>query len=143
MESDEAKIVRAVFRLARRLRGIAADSEITRSGIVLLITLFREGPKSAVALARSEGLQPQSLSRLLSQLEGDGLIQRSVDPADRRRQRIELTDGGRRVAQQAMAERRQWLAQVMAQELNESERRTLLAAAEVMLRIAERPSSGG
>lgn len=56
--------------LTRRLCGIVSDGDVTSSGMVLLIILAREGPKSAVALARSEGLQPQSLSRLLNQLEG-------------------------------------------------------------------------
>ena len=140
MESDEAKIVRAVFRLARRLRGVASSCDVTGSGIVLLIILFREGPMSAVALARSEGLQPQSLTRLLNQLEGDGLILRPVDPADHRRQRIDLTERGKAVAQQAMAERRQWLAHAIADDLTESDRLTLVAAAELMLRLAERPA---
>ncbi|POA57586.1 transcriptional regulator, partial [Pseudomonas sp. GW460-R15] len=79
-ESDEARIVRAVLRLARAMRRSAGAAELTGGGLALIATLYRNGPMSAVALARAEGLQPQSLSRLLVRMEGDSLIERTVDP---------------------------------------------------------------
>ena len=135
-EAGEAKIVRAVLRLARRLRRPASDGEITGSGLGLLALLHRQGPMSAVALARGEGLQPQSLSRLLVRLEDAALIERPTDPADRRRQLIALTDAGATALHRAMARRRQWLANAMSQRLDSSDRLTLLAASDVMLRLA-------
>jgi DNA-binding MarR family transcriptional regulator len=63
-------------------------------------------------LAQSEGLSqqelgwvlridPSNLVGLLDGLEADGLVQRSRDPADRRRHLIELTAAGRRRLEQA------------------------------------------
>lgn len=135
-ESDEAKIVRAVLRMARRLRRPASDGEVTGSGLALLASLHRQGPMSAVTLARGEGLQPQSLSRLLVRLEDAALIERPSDPADRRRQLIALTDGGAKALHRAIARRRQWLADAMSSRLNDADRQTLLAASDVMLRLA-------
>ncbi len=135
-QSDEARIVRAVLRLARRLRRPALDGEVTGSGLALLASLHRQGPMSAVALAHGEGLQPQSLSRLLARLADRALIERPTDPADRRRQMIALTDAGAAALHRAMARRRQWLADAMSRRLDEADRRTLLAAAGVMLRLA-------
>lgn len=91
---------------------------------------------SAVALARSEGLQPQSLSRLLARLEADMLIDRPIDPSDRRRQRIALTSLGATALKRAMTRRRAWLADAMSHRLDDADRLTLLAASEVMLRLS-------
>jgi DNA-binding MarR family transcriptional regulator len=135
-EADEARIVRAVLRLARALRGSARAAEVTGGALGLLATLYRSGPLSAVALARAEGLQPQSLSRLLVRLETDGLIARTVDEDDRRRHVITLTPRGLGALGWSMGERRRWLAQVMHERLSEAERATLAAAADIMLRIA-------
>jgi DNA-binding MarR family transcriptional regulator len=136
-ESDEARVVRAVLRLARRLRRLAPEQEVTGSGLALLASLHREGPMSAVALARGEGLQPQSLSRLLARLETEALIERPIDPADRRRQLIALTSSGAAALRRAMLRRRAWLADAMARQLDDADRRTLLAASDVMLRLAD------
>jgi DNA-binding MarR family transcriptional regulator len=122
--------------MARRLRRPASDGEVTGSGLALLASLHRQGPMSAVTLARGEGLQPQSLSRLLVRLEDAALIDRPTDPADRRRQLIALTDGGATALHRAIARRRQWLADAMSSRLNDADRRTLLAASDVMLRLA-------
>jgi DNA-binding MarR family transcriptional regulator len=92
---------------------------------------------SAVALARSEGLQPQSLSRLLARLESEMLINRPIDPADRRRQLIALTSVGAAALKLAMTRRRAWLAHAMSHQLNDADRRLLLAASDVMLRLAD------
>lgn len=135
-ESAESRIVRAVLRLARRLRQSVLDTPLTGSGLTLLASLHRDGSMSAVALARNEGLQPQSLSRLLNRLESAGLIEQSTDPVDRRRHIIAITCSGRAALNQAMGQRRQWLAEAIAQQLDETERATLLAAADIMLKIA-------
>ncbi|MCI4588862.1 MarR family transcriptional regulator [Sphingobium sp. BYY-5] len=134
--SEEATIVRAAMRLARRLRQSAPSTELTGGGLGLLVTLSQGGPMSAAALARCEGLQPQSLSRLLARMERDGLIERKADVADRRRGVIAVTRRGLEALNGAMSQRRRWLSAVMTDRLNEQERSILLQAAELMLRIA-------
>lgn len=128
--------MRAVLQLARRLRRPTPDGEVSGSGLALLASLHRKGAMSAVALARSEGLQPQSLSRLLARLESDGLIERPTDPADRRRQLIALTTAGAIALKRAMDRRREWLADAIFSRLDDSDRRMLVAASDVMLRLA-------
>jgi DNA-binding MarR family transcriptional regulator/catechol 2,3-dioxygenase-like lactoylglutathione lyase family enzyme len=134
-EAGEARIVRAVLRLARALRG-SARASVTGGALGLLATLYRSGPLSAVALARAEGLQPQSLSRLLLRMEKDALIERRIDQDDRRRHVITLTPRGLRALGASMGARRRWLAEVMRERLDDAERATLAAAADIMLRIA-------
>jgi len=133
---DEALVLQAVLRLARGMRQAAQDGGLTGSAIILLGSLHRAGPMSAVELARREGLQPQSLSRLLARLDKQGLIARSVDPQDGRRHVIAITPGGVEMLVQQIMKRREWLGERMAQRLTGAERATLLDAAALMLRLA-------
>jgi DNA-binding MarR family transcriptional regulator len=135
-DSDIALIARAVLRLGRRMRADAPLGSLSTSMIALLATLHREGPMPGVALALAEGLKPQSLSRLIAALEEQEMIERTPDPADRRNLVIAITGAGRRALRDAMQERRRWLAEAVAERLSEDERETLIAAAELMLRIA-------
>ena len=132
----EGLILRAVLRLAREMRQAAQDGELTGSALILLGSLHRGGATSAVELARREGLQPQSLSRLLARLDKLGLIVRSVDPADARRHVIAITQAGTNMLMRQMVKRRDWLTDRMAERLSAVERGALAEAAELMLRLA-------
>jgi DNA-binding MarR family transcriptional regulator len=135
-DADAALIARGVLRLARRLRVEAPAGELSTAALGLLATLHRQGPMPGVALAEAEGLQPQSLTRLLAGLVADGMIERTPDPADRRNLVIAITRDGRRALRAAMQARRRWLNDALADRLSDSERDTLIAASELMLRLA-------
>jgi len=124
------------MRLARRLRVEAPPGGLSAGALGLLATLHREGPMTGARLAAAEGLKPQSLTRLLARLEADGLIGRVADQADRRNLLIALLPEGRCALREAMGERRRWLADALADRLDEDERATLIEAAELMLRLA-------
>ena len=133
----EAVILRAVMRLSRRLRQAAGDSELSGAALGMLATLRRDGAMSAAELARREGLQPQSLTRLLARLEKAGMIERALDRDDRRRQQIAITPKGTDALRRAMGLRLRWLAAAMGERLAGGERERLLASAQLMLRLAE------
>ena len=133
----EAVVLRAVMRLSRRLRQAAGDSGLTGAALGMLATLRRDGTMSAAELARREGLQPQSLTRLLARLDKAGLIERVVDSGDRRRQQIAITPDGTAALRRAMGLRLRWLAAAIVERLDGDERERLLASAQLMLRLAE------
>ena len=135
-DSDVALVARAVMRLARRLRVEAPPGGLSAGALGLVATLHREGPLTGVQLAAAEGLKPQSLTRLLVRLEANGLIARVADQADRRNLLITLLPDGRRALREAMQQRRRWLAEALADRLDDDERQTLVEAAELMLRLA-------
>ncbi len=67
--------------MARRLRGLRADSELGPSKLSVLGLLMRaEAPLTIGELARLEQLQPQTLTRIVAVLDAGGLIARGVDP---------------------------------------------------------------
>ena len=91
----------------------------------------------AARLAQAERLQPQSLSRLIAQLERDRLIQRRPGEEDRRTLILEITAAGRQVLSRDMAARRAWLEDAMRRVLVPGERKMLAHAAVAMLRLAD------
>lgn len=133
---DTAIIVRGVLRLGRRLRAERAGA-VSLSALAMLSTLYRVGPMPAARLAKAERLQPQSLSRLISQLERDGLIKRRPGEKDRRTLILEITAAGRQALSRDMAARRAWLEGAMRRALVPGEREMLAHAAVAMLRLAD------
>ncbi|MDB5736393.1 MAG: transcriptional regulator [Sphingomonas bacterium] len=140
-EDEVETIMRGVMQLARRMRRSRAESAVPPAAVALLATLRRQGAMPAARLAEAEGLQPQSLSRLLATLEEGGLIEREPDPEDRRALVIRITQPGRQALRADMVMRYAWLAEAMAERLDADERLLLGKAALVMLRLADLPQS--
>ena len=106
-------------------------------------TLYRLGPMFASQLAAEEGLQPQSLTRLLAELERKQLISRKRSETDGRAQTITLTALGRRRLLDEIGERRAWLKSAMAATLSPDERDIAKSASAVLLKIATHRAIGG
>jgi DNA-binding MarR family transcriptional regulator len=139
MKNQEAAlIVRGVLSLGRRLRAERPEGSVSLSALAILATLRRKGPMPAARLAVEERLQPQSLTRLLASLEGDGLIERKSGEADRRERQIALTEAGLNVLATDIGARSRWLEQAMEATLSADERQILIHAAMLMAQLAER-----
>lgn len=124
-------------QLGRRLRAERVSHGLSRSRLSLLNLLALNGPMTASALAAAERLQPQSLTRMLSRLEDDGLILRSPDDADRRQVKIEITVEGTAVLDEDDRRREAWLTRAMTERLTPTERELLRLAAGLMERLAD------
>lgn len=131
------RIVHAILALGRRLRSERPRGSASLSTIGLLGTLHRMGPMPANRLAAEERLQPQSLTRLVVALERAGWITRTRSVTDRRELTIAVTPRGRRVLAAELRARRAWLARAIAKTLTAAERAQLLAATDVMLKLAD------
>jgi DNA-binding MarR family transcriptional regulator len=130
---------RGALRLARRLRRERGPAGLTGAKLSVLAALHRGGELTARQIADLERLQPQSLTRTLQALERGGLVHRRVDPDDRRRARLAITDKGIDALALDMAVRDAWLAGALEQ-LTAAERGVLALAAELMERVAELPT---
>jgi DNA-binding MarR family transcriptional regulator/catechol 2,3-dioxygenase-like lactoylglutathione lyase family enzyme len=131
-----SSFLRGTLAVGRRLRAARSPGSRTLSGLGILGTLYRVGPVVATQLAAEEGLQPQSLTRLLAELEGDRLISRKRSDTDGRAVIITLTAKGQRKLLDEIAERRSWLEAAMAATLTPAEREAANSAAAAMLKIA-------
>jgi len=132
--AGELRVV--IGRLIRRLR-VEHGFGFGMTQAAVLGRLDREGPTSIGDLAGAERVRPQSMSQMLADLEGDGLIARRPDQRDGRRTLIELTAKGLTVLQQDRARRDSWLAQALAGGLTEEERALLERAIPLLARLGE------
>lgn len=133
----------AIATLSRRLRHIAAASDLTPSQTAVLGTVVRSGPLRLTELAELEGINPTMLSRITSHLSAAGLIERTPDASDRRAALVSATSEGRRRRRRIRRERTRALEVHMAA-LSPEERASLAAALPALehlaARLGERPS---
>jgi len=143
-QAQVATIVGGVLRLGRRLRAQRPADSVSMSALSLMATLNEHGPMPAVRLAELQRLQPQSLTRLIRDLEGRGLIARGPG-SDRRTLWISLTEKGVAAFRYDIAARHRWLRDEMAKVLDADEQVQLAMAAEVMLKLtrSELPDDPG
>jgi DNA-binding MarR family transcriptional regulator len=133
-----ARDLRVVFsRLRRRLRDIAIGGDLTPSQTAVLTRLWKKGASSASALAGAERVRPQSMAAIVAALDQRGLIERTPDPEDGRRQVVSLTKAGRERAESDREVREEWLARAMHERYSERERRIILDALSLLERLTE------
>ena len=105
---------------------MAAEPNMTvgRAG-VLLGLLGRDGPVSMSALGTAQDLTPRSMTVLVDGLEREGLVQRTMDPRDRRVTLLSLTPPGRVIATEQLRPARQ-AAAALFDGLSQGDRQDLL-----------------
>ena len=128
---------RGVTRLARRLRSERSADAVSLSKLSVLGRLNRGGPLTATDLAEQERIQPQSLTRLLTDLEEQGLITRRQDKHDRRQLLLEITLSGTELLIQDARQQALWLSRAMSFLLSTVEQEVLHLAAQLMQQLAD------
>ena len=73
----------------RGVRGIGARHR------AIFLFLGRNGASRAVELADAAGIRPQSMMKIVHELESLGLVERCEDPSDSRAKLIDFTSDGR------------------------------------------------
>jgi len=93
-----------LIRIARRGDGRAGVGPAQMS---VLSVLSDRAPLSVRTLADTEGVAHATMSRLVANLEAAGLVTKTADRRDRRRQMVELTRLGRAKHEEARGRRYQ------------------------------------
>jgi MarR family transcriptional regulator for hemolysin len=88
-------------RLDERLKPL--DMSIARWGALYWLGQAGDGVSQA-ALAELAGVEPPTLVRVIDQLEAQGLVERRVNPADRRVNLLQLTPAARPLVTEIEAE---------------------------------------
>jgi DNA-binding MarR family transcriptional regulator len=127
----------ALVRLVRRLREQSEGSDLTKSQSAVLGRIEREGASTATALARAEGIRPQSMGSIVAALEAAGLVAGSPDPKDGRKTILELTEKAREEFRTGRRAKEDWLTQAIVTKLDEAEIRKLDEAVGLLKRISE------
>lgn len=104
-----ARLRLSVTRLARRLRQEATTGH-TPSQLSALAVVVNHGPLTLGALADHERVAPPSITKLVTKLEGDGLVTRTQDPDDGRVVNVSATQAGRTLIEETRRRKTTWLA---------------------------------
>ena len=124
-------------KLKRRLREHANKGDLTLSQMAVLGYLDREGPSTVTALARAEGVRPQSMSATVAALEEAGFVTGTPHPADGRQIVLSLTAAAGEWISASRAAREDWLSQAIRSHLNPTEQEELAKAAALLRRIVD------
>jgi DNA-binding MarR family transcriptional regulator len=146
MPTDAAKLLRthaglasslavSVSRLSRRLRR-ERHSDLSPTQLSALGALMRKGPLTLGALARSENVQPPSMTRTVNCLEAMGMVVREPDPDDGRHVLLRVSEPGLELLNAERKRRDAWLAKRL-KELEPQERAVLREAAVILERLAQ------
>jgi DNA-binding MarR family transcriptional regulator len=101
-----------VGRLIRTMRR-GAVAPMGPSATSTLSTVDRSGPIRLGELADREGITPPTLSRIVAGLENDGMVERQIDPEDRRSAFLNVTELGHTTIQDLNAARGAVMAELM------------------------------
>lgn len=121
--------------MRRRLREQASIGDFTASQSAALQRLESEGPMTVSALARAEGLRPQSMGAIIAVLEAQRLVAGTPDPRDGRQTLFALTSLCMARLAQGRAAHQDWLAEHLMR-LNKEERAQMAAAVALLERIS-------
>lgn len=124
-----------VLRLARRLRQLHVDRTLSLAEMSAIGTLARCGAMSLGELARAEHVQPPSMTRIIAELEGRGLVRLEPHPQDKRLKLVAATGQATAILAACQAQRNEWLTGLAAQ-LDEEEWAKLREAAPVLHKLA-------
>lgn len=87
-------LLRARESVMGPVREMLADSGVNEQKWRVLRVLDESGPLDQSLLAERACLQLPSLTRILQAMQDQGLVTRAVDPGDRRRSIVTITDAG-------------------------------------------------
>lgn len=106
--------------------------DIAKAIACTIIAEHEDGSLSVSAAASAMQLEHSSASRLLAECQAEGLVERTTDPADRRRTVVTLTEQGREVVAEGTRIRTWVIGHVMA----DWSQQDMLRLAELLERFA-------
>lgn len=104
----------ALMTVGRLMRQRQADDQVDPGTFWLLKTIAHQGPLRITELATISHLDTSTVSRHVAQLERNGLVDRSPDPADGRAQLVGISTDGQHQLDQAFERRREILESTLA-----------------------------
>lgn len=129
-----ARVRVAVARLNRQLRQQSADLSPTVQSA--LVSIEQHGPLTLGDLAAREQIAPATVTKLVTRLVADGLVERRNDPDDRRVFRVALTGVGQARLTESRSRRNAYLAGRLSGD-GAPDAAALRLTAEVLERLAE------
>jgi len=130
--------IRTMLRqLRRRLQEESEVAEFTPSQLAVLARLEQNGTATVSALARAEGVRPQSMGPIIAALESVGFVAGTPHPTDGRQTLYSLTPEAIEFYRVNRAARDDWLSRSIQAHYDAREQRELGRALQFMMRLLE------
>jgi DNA-binding MarR family transcriptional regulator len=126
-----------IGNLKRRMRAQSHAGELSWSQLSMLGRLERDGPSTGTAVARAEGVRPQSMGATIRDFEAAGYVTGAPDPKDGRQTLWSVTPAARDLVIAARAARQDWLQATLQKNFTQDERDELSRAVRLLERIVE------
>ena len=130
-----ARLRISATRLARQLRQ-QASMGLSPSQLSVLTTIEKRGPLTLGAVAEVEQVAPPTITKVVTKLEEQQLVERLPDASDRRVTLVRISAAGAAVLDESRQRKDLWLA-ARIEELSASDRAKLLAALDVLDHLTE------
>jgi DNA-binding MarR family transcriptional regulator len=124
-------------KLRRRLREESNVGDFTPSQAQVLTLLERDGPATVTALARAQGMRPQSMGEMLAALKAAGFVNGAPDPNDGRQTVLSLTPAFRKKIKAARAAREDWLFRTIQTGFTATEQQQLAIGVDLLKRLID------
>ncbi|MGH8997828.1 MAG: MarR family winged helix-turn-helix transcriptional regulator [Acidimicrobiia bacterium] len=125
-----ARLRLSATRLARQLRQ-EAGAGLSPTQLSALAVIANHGPLTLGALAEYERVAPPSITKVVAKLEADGLVDRNIDPDDRRCARVAISERGAALIAESRRRKTAWLTARIG-ELDPECQRQLAGALDVL-----------
>ena|SRR5580765_155230 len=126
--------------MAMRMQSLGKTSPLPRGQAEMLMTIHHLQPVSSKVLADYLYLTPGAISQAIDGLEEHDLLQRHIDPTDRRKQLLQLSKKGLRMLQN-MDKQRRTLMESIFEELSDEELEVWLRVQLKMLDHLQQPTT--
>ena len=123
--------------IIRRLREQSNPGDLSWSQKSVLRRLETEGPTTVSALARAEGVRPQSMGATVATLEALGFVSGAPHPKDGRQTVLSLTPACVEMIRVGRAAREDWLFRAIRTNLTAEEQDELASAVALFKRLVD------
>ncbi len=130
-----AELRLVVGKLKRKLQAQLQLGDLNWSQVSAIGCLEREGAATVTALARAEGVRPQSMGSTVAALHEAGLVTSAPDPKDGRQTIWSLTPLCHEKISLARAAKQDWLVRSIVVNLSLAEQEKLGQAVELLKRL--------
>ncbi len=137
MPQDDQDLRLAIQRLARRIRSMQGEGDVTEGQRSTLFALSNLGPQTLGSLSEHERVTPPSMNRTVNALVALGLVTRVTATDDARKVTLDLSDAGRAFITETRRRRDAWFTKRLA-ELDPEQRELLSRVAPILWELADK-----
>ena len=137
LDQGPTEFRRSITRMARLLSAGMPKGELTPIRLSALGILRRDGPMTASILASRLGIRPQSMTRVLAELEAGELLTRTRGPSDSREHILDVTHKAVELMREEGLRRDESIRAAMRSVLTSVEIELLVLAAKTINKLAD------